>query len=60
MILAEDLLTASQFPSGYTVTVHKNFGELISRETLMQEIWINEAVFIGRSLDMFIPNCERN
>jgi len=39
--------------------LHKNFGELIPRETLMQEVWINEGVFTGRSLDMFISKLRK-
>ena len=33
--------------------LNKNFGELVPRETLMQEVWINEGGITGRSLDMF-------
>ncbi|WP_051350206.1 winged helix-turn-helix domain-containing protein [Dyadobacter alkalitolerans] len=39
--------------------LHKNFGELISRETLMQEVWINEGVFTSRSLDMFVSKLRK-
>lgn len=39
--------------------LHKNFGELISRETLMQEVWINEGVITGRSLDMFVSKLRK-
>ena len=39
--------------------LHKNFGELIPRETLMQEVWINEGVITGRSLDMFISKLRK-
>lgn len=39
--------------------LHKHFGELIPRETLMQEIWINEGVFTGRSLDMFVSKLRK-
>jgi DNA-binding winged helix-turn-helix (wHTH) protein len=39
--------------------LHKNFGELITRETLMQEVWINEGVITGRSLDMFISKLRK-
>lgn len=39
--------------------LHKNFGELIPRETLMQEIWINKGVFTGRSLDMFVSKLRK-
>lgn len=37
----------------------KNFGQLIPRETLMQEIWINEGVITGRSLDMFVSKLRK-
>lgn len=39
--------------------LNKNFGELISRETLMQEVWINEGVITGRSLDMFVSKLRK-
>jgi hypothetical protein len=39
--------------------LHKNFGEMIPRETLMQEVWINEGVITGRSLDMFISKLRK-
>lgn len=39
--------------------LHKNFGELIERETLMQEVWINEGVITGRSLDMFVSKLRK-
>jgi hypothetical protein len=38
---------------------NKSFGDLISRETLMQEIWINEGVITGRSLDMFVSKLRK-
>lgn len=39
--------------------LHKDFGELIPRDTLMQEVWINEGVITGRSLDMFISKLRK-
>jgi DNA-binding winged helix-turn-helix (wHTH) protein len=39
--------------------LHQNFGELIPRETLMQEVWINEGVITGRSLDMFVSKLRK-
>jgi DNA-binding response OmpR family regulator len=39
--------------------LHQNFGELIPRETLMQEVWINDGVIIGRSLDMFVAKLRK-
>jgi DNA-binding response OmpR family regulator len=39
--------------------LNNNFGELITRETLMQEVWINEGVITGRSLDMFVSKLRK-
>jgi hypothetical protein len=39
--------------------LNKSFGELVPRETLMQEVWINEGVITGRSLDMFISKLRK-
>lgn len=39
--------------------LHKSFGELIPRETLMQKVWINEGVITGRSLDMFVSKLRK-
>lgn len=39
--------------------LHNNFGELIPRETLMQEVWINEGVITSRSLDMFVSKLRK-
>ena len=39
--------------------LNRNFGELIPRETLMQEVWISEGVITGRSLDMFVSKLRK-
>jgi hypothetical protein len=39
--------------------LNTNFGELIPRETLMQEVWISEGVITGRSLDMFVSKLRK-
>jgi DNA-binding response OmpR family regulator len=39
--------------------LHKNFGELMLRETLMQKVWIDEGVITGRSLDMFVSKLRK-
>jgi hypothetical protein len=39
--------------------LNRSFGELILRETLMQKVWIDEGVFTGRSLDMFISRLRK-
>ena len=39
--------------------LNQNFGQLTSREDLIQEIWANEGVITGRSLDMFISKLRK-
>jgi hypothetical protein len=39
--------------------LNQNFGELTSREDLIQQIWINEGVITGRSLDMFVSKLRK-
>lgn len=39
--------------------LHQNFGELILRDTLMQNVWFNEGVITGRSLDMFVSKLRK-
>ncbi|MEQ8470381.1 MAG: winged helix-turn-helix domain-containing protein [Marinoscillum sp.] len=37
----------------------QNLGELIPRQTFMEEVWINEGLITGRSLDMFISKLRK-
>jgi DNA-binding winged helix-turn-helix (wHTH) protein len=39
--------------------LNRNFGELTSREDLIQEVWANEGVITGRSLDMFVSKLRK-
>lgn len=39
--------------------LNRNFGALTSREDLIQEIWVNEGVITGRSLDMFVSKLRK-
>jgi DNA-binding winged helix-turn-helix (wHTH) protein len=39
--------------------LNNHFGGLITRETLMQEVWINDGVITGRSLDMFVSKLRK-
>ena len=60
LLLGSEVISLTDKECKVLELLHKNFGELIPRETLMQEVWINEGVITGRSLDMFISNFERN
>lgn len=39
--------------------LNRNFGGLTPRENIIQEIWTNEGVVTGRSLDMFISKLRK-
>ncbi len=39
--------------------LYQNFGELILRDPLMQDVWLNEGVITGRSLDMFVSKLRK-
>ena len=39
--------------------LNRNFGELTLREDLVQEVWSNEGVITGRSLDMFVSKLRK-
>jgi len=39
--------------------LHRNFGHLTLRDDLIQEVWTDEGVITGRSLDMFISKLRK-
>jgi hypothetical protein len=39
--------------------LNRNFGALTTREDLIQQVWINEGVITGRSLDMFVSKLRK-
>jgi Transcriptional regulatory protein, C terminal len=39
--------------------LNRNFGRLTPREDLIQEVWENEGVITGRSLDMFVSKLRK-
>jgi len=59
LLLGDEVISLTEKEYKILELLHKNFGELIPRETLMQEIWINEGVFTGRSLDMFVSKLRK-
>ena len=59
LLLGSELISLTDKEYKVLELLHKNFGELIPRETLMQEVWINEGVITGRSLDMFISKLRK-
>jgi hypothetical protein len=59
LLLGSEVISLTDKECKVLELLHKNFGELIPRETLMQEVWINEGVITGRSLDMFISKLRK-
>lgn len=59
LLLGDEVISLTDKEYKVLELLNKNFGELVSRETLMQEVWINEGVITGRSLDMFISKLRK-
>ena len=59
LLLESEVISLTDKECKILELLHKNFGELIPRETLMQEVWINEGVITGRSLDMFVSKLRK-
>lgn len=59
LLLGSELIHLTDKECRVLELLHKNFGELILRETLMQEVWISEGVITGRSLDMFVSKLRK-
>ena len=59
LLLGSEVISLTDKECKILELLHKNFDELIPRETLMQEVWINEGVITGRSLDMFISKLRK-
>jgi DNA-binding winged helix-turn-helix (wHTH) protein len=59
LLLGSEVITLTDKECKVLELLYKNFGKLIPRETLMQEVWINEGVFTGRSLDMFVSKLRK-
>jgi hypothetical protein len=59
LLLGSEVISLTDKECKVLELLHKNFGELLPRETLMQEVWINEGVITGRSLDMFVSKLRK-
>ena len=59
LVLGSEVISLTDKEAKVLELLHKNFGELIPRDTLMQKVWINEGVITGRSLDMFISKLRK-
>ncbi|MEP6735996.1 MAG: winged helix-turn-helix domain-containing protein [Chryseolinea sp.] len=59
LILESEVINLTDKECKILELFNKNFGELIPRETLMQEVWINDGVITGRSLDVFVSKLRK-
>ena len=59
LLLGTEVISLTDKECKVLELLHKNFGNLIPRETLMQEVWIHDGVFTGRSLDMFVSKLRK-
>jgi hypothetical protein len=59
LLLGSEVISLTDKECKILELLNKSFGELIPRETLMQEIWFNEGVITGRSLDMFVSKLRK-
>lgn len=59
LLLGSEMISLTDKECKVLALLYQRFGELIPRETLMQEIWINEGVITGRSLDMFVSKLRK-
>lgn len=59
LLLGREVISLTDKECKILELLNRNFGELIPRETLMQEVWINEGVITGRSLDMFVSKLRK-
>ena len=59
LLLGSEVISLTDKECKVLELLHKNFGELIPRDTLMQKVWIDEGVITGRSLDMFVSKLRK-
>lgn len=59
LLLASEVIRLTDKECKILELLNESFGELITRETLMQKVWINEGVVTGRSLDMFVSKLRK-
>lgn len=59
LLLGNEVISLTDKECKVLELLHKNFGELIPREMLLQKVWIDEGVITGRSLDMFVSKLRK-
>jgi DNA-binding response OmpR family regulator len=57
--MGEESISLTDKECRILTSLHRNIGLLTLREDLIQEIWTDEGVITGRSLDMFISKLRK-
>jgi hypothetical protein len=59
LLLGNEIIVLTDKEYKILELLYRNFGQLTSREDLIQEVWANEGVITGRSLDMFVSKLRK-
>lgn len=59
LAIEDELIPLTDKESKVLKLLQQNFGELTPREILIQQVWTDEGVITGRSLDMFISKLRK-
>ena len=59
LLIGDEVISLTDKECKILELLNRSFGELIPRETLMQQVWINEGVITSRSLDMFVSKLRK-
>jgi hypothetical protein len=59
LLLGNEVIVLTDKECKILELLNRNFGVLTSREDLIQEVWVNEGVITGRSLDMFVSKLRK-
>jgi hypothetical protein len=59
LLLGNEVIVLTDKECKILELLNRNFGALTSREDLIQQVWINEGVITGRSLDMFVSKLRK-
>lgn len=59
LTIGEERISLTDKECRVLTVLHRNIGRLTSRDELVQEVWTDEGVITGRSLDMFISKLRK-
>jgi DNA-binding response OmpR family regulator len=57
--MGEEIISLTDKECRILTLLNRNIGQLTLREELIQEVWTDEGVITGRSLDMFISKLRK-